>query len=450
MLLRRLYWAAYIASHLRGQGGWAFQPPPVIRRAQSRRLRRILSHAYRHVPHYQEAMRRLGLTPADFHSADDLARLPLIEREQVQRDPERFYSRAIPDSQCLLLPTSGSCGVPIRIRLDLPALFQSAAHTGRERANVIPILGRSFGYREALIAPDVAQTTLVLDFCHKHAWFPPGRRVQRRIYKIAAPLAHTAAELNNFKPDLLFSYGSYIDMLLAHARASGAPFHYPKAITYSADAMSPAVRRLLLEELRIPVFAWYRAVEAFNMGQECDHHRGIHLNIDLHPLRLVDAEGRPVPAGEQGDVVVSNLVNRATVLLNYRLGDRAAMLPDPCSCGRSLPLLSFPPGRGDDFVVLPSGELAHCATIHVELVHGEPVWAAQVVQVSPSHFDVVAVPRERCDPSAMAARLAHRLSQRLHAEFTVSVTFADSLPRTPGGKCPLFVSKVPRPGQPAR
>jgi hypothetical protein len=41
-----------------------------------------------------------------------------------------------------------------------------------------------------------------------------------------------------------------------------------------------------------------------------------------------------------GEVVVSNLVNRETVLLNYRLGDVAASLPDRCPCGRSLPLLS--------------------------------------------------------------------------------------------------------------
>jgi len=450
VLFRRLYWAAYIASHLRGQRRWAFLPPDVIRRAQLRRLRRILAHAFCHVPHYQEAMRRRGLTPADFRTVDDLARLPLIERDQVQSDPERFYSRAIPDSQCLTLTTSGSCGIPIRIRLDLPAVFQSAAHTGRERANVTPLLGREFGYREAMIVPNVAQTTLVLDFCHKHAWFPPGRRVQRRTYRIDAPLDHTVAALNDFKPDLLFSYGSYIGLLLAHVRAAGAPFHAPRALTYSADTLPLPVRRLLLEELCIPVFAWYRAVEAFNMGQECDHHRGIHLNDDLHPLRLVDAEGRPAPKGEAGDVVVSNLVNRATVLLNYRLGDRAALLPEPCSCGRSLPLLSFPPGRGDDFAVLPSGDLAHYTTIHDELLHGEPVWAAQAVQVSPSHFDVVAVPRECCDPSAMAARLAQRLSHRLRANLTVSVTLADSLPRTPGGKCPVFLSKVHRPIQSAR
>jgi len=63
--------------------------------------------------------------------------------------------------------------------------------------------------------------------------------------------------------------------------------------------------------------------------------------------------------GESGDVVVSNLVNRATVLLNYRLGDIARKLSRTCPCGRSLPLLSFPEGRNDEYLQLASGKVMH-------------------------------------------------------------------------------------------
>ena len=67
-----------------------------IERAQRRQLRATVAHAYEHVPYYRETMRRLGLGPADFETASDLAKLPLIEREQLQRDPEYFVSRAEP------------------------------------------------------------------------------------------------------------------------------------------------------------------------------------------------------------------------------------------------------------------------------------------------------------------------------------------------------------------
>ena len=54
----------------------------------------MVAHAYEHVPYYRETMRRLGLAPGDIAVGGDLAKLPLIEREQLQRDPEYFVSRA--------------------------------------------------------------------------------------------------------------------------------------------------------------------------------------------------------------------------------------------------------------------------------------------------------------------------------------------------------------------
>ena len=53
-------------------------------------------------------------------------------------------------------------------------------------------------------------------------------------------------------------------------------------------------------------------------------------------FRVADAEGRTVPVGSEGEVIVSNLHNQATVLLNYRLGDRGALAAAPCLCGHAV------------------------------------------------------------------------------------------------------------------
>ena len=68
----------------------AISSPEAIGRRQSARIRSMVAHAYEGVPYYRETMRRLGLTPADIASAEDLRKLPLIERAQLQRDPEQF------------------------------------------------------------------------------------------------------------------------------------------------------------------------------------------------------------------------------------------------------------------------------------------------------------------------------------------------------------------------
>lgn len=359
MWVTRLMWSVYLAYHLRGQARFPFKPLDAIKRVQARRVRRMVAHAYRTVPYYRETMDRLGLRPDDFQTADDLARLPLIERDQLQRDPEYFVSTAQSKERYLKLRSGGSSGAPCTVYHDVAAVFQNAAHGKRERSMITTLIGKSLGYRETVIASPLSASQKVQEFCQKHGFFPRGVRIQRQYLSLLDSPGKNVPLLNNFKPDVIRSYGSYQGILFPYLHVTGEPFHRPKVITYGGDELSTSVRRLITETFGIPVFSTYQAIEALKIAFECEQHGGLHLNIDLYPVRAADAEGRSLPPGESGDVVVSNLVNKATVLLNYRLGDIACMLPEPCPCGRSLPLLSFPQGRTDDWIRLPSGKVVH-------------------------------------------------------------------------------------------
>lgn len=49
--------------------------------------------------------------------------------------------------------------------------------------------------------------------------------------------------------------------------------------------------------------------------------------------------GMRVAPGSKGEVVISNLVNRASVPLNYKLGDVVTLSAAQCACGRTLPTI---------------------------------------------------------------------------------------------------------------
>ena len=102
-------------------------------------------------------------------------------------------------------------------------------------------------------------------------------------------------------------------------------------IAFSSDAMTPEGRALIQERFGIPVLGRYGAIEALKIGYTCEAEVGYHLHEDLCHVRIVDDE-----------VVLSNLVNRGTILLNYRLGDIASRLEEPCPCGRSFRRLDSP------------------------------------------------------------------------------------------------------------
>ncbi len=433
MLPSRLYWTAYLAWQLPGQAAFPFASRERIRRAQSRRVGRMVEHAWRTVPYYQDTMKRLGLTPADFQGPEDLAKLPLLERQDLQRDPEYFVSRARPLGRYFRLLTSGTTGQPRVIFHDPASLYENAAHGERERAVLTPRLGRWAGFREAVIAGSNPTISKVQGFSRRHAFFPPGLRIERRYLFLYDPPEVNARLLHEFRPDLLYSYGSYLEILFPYLVQSGAPFHRPKVIVYTSDGLGDPVRRLIEERFQTPVFGLYGSSEFLKIGFQCDSPLGLHLNTDLYPLRILDAAGRNALPGQTGEVVLSNLVNRATVLLNYRVGDLASFLEQRCPCGRNLPLISFPAGRSDEFIQIPSGATLH-PQLFCEILKTEDLWQYQVRQLSPAHIRVSLVPSNRSNRMDLEQRLRQKLAQALPPEVTVELVFGEAPWRTPAGK----------------
>lgn len=400
-------------------------------------MRRIVAHAYRFVPYYRETLDRLGLTPADFRSADDLSRLPLLERRRIQSDLGRFLSTARRIGRTERFHTGGSTGEPLAVCQELRAVLLAAV-LGRRYHDALTAAfgaGRRGGGRETWIFP--AETSTVMKFRRLKMsrlllaakLLPP-----RQHLSMLDPPARNIPLINAFKPDIIHSYGSYLEELFARLRATGESFHRPAAVGFGGDGLSDQARRMIRDEFGVPAFSTYGSVEAPSIAFECGEHRGLHVNEDVYSVRVVDDDGRDLPPGEEGEVVVSNLVNRAMVLLNYRQGDLASLLPGPCPCGRSLPLMSYPSGRADDWLDHPSGKRVHPAAVYPLLREEEDVLQFQVTQKGPLDFDVSLVAKASCRRSEMEARLGAGFGRIFGNGISLRVSFVSSIPRTRSGK----------------
>ena len=431
-LYRRVAWTAALAYRAPLEARFAVRSAAVVERAQRRRVGAVVAHADEHVPYYRETMRRLGLAPSDITVASDLAKLPLIEREQLQRDPEYFVSRAEPRGELLELRSGGSTGEPITVCWDRRSLVAIGAYRERQRSIILRLAGRRLRYREARIVSPLDAGAATSRAFSATAFLPQRLRVDRAYLSVLDPPAANLRRLNELRPEVVAAYGSCLESLFAHQRTTGEPFHRPKVVVYGADPLSEQMRALIAEQ-GIEVLSAYGSIEAFNIGFECERHRGLHLNHDLVPLRVVDADGRDAAVGESGEVVVSNLVNRGTVLLNYRLDDLAAKLPGECPCGRSLPLISLE-GRSDEWIESASGERLHPQWMRAPL-SGEPgVWRYQVVQLAPGRVSVEVVPAPDIDRHETKLRLERELEGRLGEGARVEVEYVRTLPVSARGK----------------
>jgi phenylacetate-CoA ligase len=160
----------------------------------------------------------------------------------------------------------------------------------------------------------------------------------------------------------------------------------PKVVTYGADAMPKGDRRVIEEQLGIPVVSIYQAVEALHIGFQCEARQGFHISTDQVAVRVVDSAGSDVAPGERGELILTNLTNLAMVVMNYRLGDLVTLAERPCSCGRTLPLIQDIDGRLDDLIARPGGRCLHALSILPGLQAVDGVRQVQVIQEELERF----------------------------------------------------------------
>ncbi len=439
----RLYWTVFSAWYAIRDLRLPLLAAARLRRIQDLRVRSIVRHAYRTVPHYRDVMVRLGLVPTDFRTAEDLQKLPITEGRELARHPERFLSSAVDPANCLSVDTTGTTGHYKTIHHDPRAVFLARAAGQRRRGVIARYVGRSYGYRELYVGPRGGTRDQVLRFLGQRSWAPPFLDLTRALASTAQSVQDGIDAINRHRPDVITGFGSCIGAIFRRTRLTGTDIHHSKVICYGGDHMQPADRNLIENDLGIPVISTYQSCEFLNIGYQCQPGSGFHLSVDQVALRIVDNEGRSLPPGQTGEIIISSLVNRATVLLNYRTGDLGFMSPDACSCGRNLPILADLVGRAEDPIVRADGEAVHESVILPRLYAVPGVWLAQLVQHAPESLTLRVVSAPGSDPTSMSSRLRAAVAQTIGREAgeVLHIEHVDDIPTGPGGKYRAIISE---------
>jgi phenylacetate-CoA ligase len=406
-------------------------------------VRRLVRYAAASVPHYRDLFRRLGVDPREIRTAADLAALPLLDKATVQRDPERFRAETAAGRDALVFRTAGSTGTPVTVYRDREALLENIAHAERERVVETRLAGRRYAYDVMTIAGLAGNYPRVRDFYDRASFRP--LRPRHHLISLAEPPAVHAEALARIRPRVLRGFGSSLELLFRTAAAEGWRLHLPAVVVYGADGMTPEGRRLIEDEFGIPVISRYSAAEAFRIGFTCEERRGFHLHEDLCAVSIVAPDGARSAPGELGEIVVTDLVNRGTVLLNYRLGDLGRIGPGGCPCGRTSALLTELEGRVGSIFRLGDGSTVHPRPLEM-VVHRRPeALRFQLVQHEPDRFELLLVTADREGYERIADGVAADLGALLGGA-RVSTERRDELRPLDGGKLQPFVALDAPPG----
>ena len=351
VLARRLYLAAQrwrgepvaaVLRELEASQGW---PHERLLALQWERQRALVRHAFETVPFYRERWSALGFAPDALRYREDWARLPALEKRDVQEHGAALLSTRAPRGD-VKATTSGSSGTPIAVRRGHLSWAHAHANVFRGwRWHGLDI-GEPYAYFWGLALEHAGR--------RQAGWrdrFFNRRRFSAFETDPARALAFHEA-LRRRPARFAFGYPSAVMHFTGMARAQGLDGRALgwRAVITTAEMLRPHQRELLQETYGCRVVDSYGCAEAGVAGFECEA-GGMHVPIESV---VVDLE----PAGEgRFEILLTDLHNRVQPLIRYRVGDLVGPAPGPCPCGRALPLLGELQGRAGDDITLPDGRV---------------------------------------------------------------------------------------------
>jgi phenylacetate-CoA ligase len=403
---------------------------------QREKLRKLLLHASDRVPYFRSLFDKHGFDPRTANLPADLSRLPVMTKSVLMSQQSAL--RAVDSNADTLMANAsgGSTGKPVEF-------YQDARYWESSRASRRMILswwGVSPGEPMASIwgaDRDIPDWTWRQSLYYKISQV----RVCNAFHMTEERMSKFAREMTEWQPRFVNGYASALELfakfLIQHPEFKIRPI----AVESSAESLRDDQRKVIEAAFDAPLYNFYGSREVNNLAAECPAHRGLHTNMLSRYIEIVDDEGKPVPPGVPGRILVTDLSNFVMPFIRYENEDIASWAPTACSCGRPFRLLQKVWGRSSDFITTPSGKLIHGEYFTHLFYHLPEVSLFQVVQESPTSVRVSIVLRPE-NKDFPIAKISEKMKEALGPGVDCHVATTESIPVPASGKHRFTISKV--------
>ena len=404
-------------------------------------LERLLRHACRTVPYYREGADYREVAAGGPLTADAWRRLPVLTRATVQGEGRRLRTESLPDGHAPVKEgsTSGSTGRPVKfLATRITSLFWMAMTLRHHHWHEVDLTG-------SLAAIRVAGSENVPPEGDEHrSWGAGLEQVYETgpalLFSIRQDVATQAAWLRRQDPDYLLSVPSNLLALAEHFRDTGWKLPRLRRVTSYGEAMGQPLREACREVWGVEVVDMYSSQEVGYMALQCPESEHYHVQSETVLIEVVDEAGNPCGPGQSGRVLVTPLHNFAMPLLRYEVGDYAEV-GEPCSCGRTLPVLTRILGRYRNMLKLPTGGQVWPVFSISSWAHIDAIEQFQAVQTDLDHVEVRIV-----GPRPLTAEeeneVGGALRQAWGYPFRLTFTYPPSIQRSASMKFENFMSLV--------
>lgn len=319
-----------------------------LRDLQLERLQNTVRRVYENVAFYREKFQKMGISPEDIKSLDDLQKLPFTVKDDFRSNyPFGLFSSD---------------------RRDIVRFHASSGTTGKP--TVVGYTRKDMTTWKELIARVVTQAGVTQDdtaqISFGYGLFTGAFGLHQGLEKVGAaviPMSSGNTEkqimvMRDFQTTALISTPSYALHMAEVAKSLGID---PKEDIplkwglFGGEGSTEAMRKELENTWGIFATENYGMSELMGPGisGECLALKGMHINEDHFIPEIINPDtGEVLGPGEKGELVITTITKEALPIIRYRTKDITSLHYEKCECGRTTVRMSKIQGRSDDMLIL--------------------------------------------------------------------------------------------------
>jgi len=318
-----------------------------LERMQAVRLRETLQRAKKSV-HYGKRFAEMGLDVDGIRTVADVEKLPLTNKEDLRESWPYGFLACSRDDLIRMHSSSGTTG-------RATVIF----HTANDIAAWTNLLARSM-YMAGMRRSDVFQNMMTYGLFTGGLGFhygaekigalviPAGAGNSKRQIQLMRDFETTAIHI-------IPSYALHLSTVFTEIGVDPRRDTKLKLAFLGAEPHSEKMRLRIEDLYGFKGFNSYGLSEMNGPGMafECPEQNGMHIWEDNYIVEIIDpVTQKPLPEGEEGELVATTLVRDGMPILRYRTKDLTRIIPGPCPCGRTHRRIERIKGRTDDMMIL--------------------------------------------------------------------------------------------------
>jgi phenylacetate-CoA ligase len=299
-------------------------------------------------PFYDRLFKKIGFNPNDITSLEDIKNLPFTTKDDLREGWPYGFLAVSKDELVRMHSSSGTTG---RATVIFHTLDDINAWTN--------IVARSM-YMTGMRRSDVFQNMMT------YGLFTGGLGFHYGAEKVGALIIPVGAGNSKRQIQLMKDFGTtVIHVIPSYALHLSSVFEEMgvdpindtdlKIAFLGAEPHSEKTREKIEEFYGVKAFNSYGLSEMNGPGVsfECTYKKGMHIWEDNYIVEIIDPDTlKPVPDGEEGELVLTTLMRRGMPILRYRTKDLTRIIPEQCECGRTHRRIERIKGRTDDMLIL--------------------------------------------------------------------------------------------------